>query len=340
MTCWCLPGTSEMLLSRRWWLSRKNCYRRWNLGPIPPARNQESEQGMAPYLLTETEKILHTTICGKGHADYLLGLTRGNFGELHAQGEYCDQCNICRSPQESPASCNQVQMTWTSEYRCFVATIQNLSFECLPHLPYSSAIFTSLDHSKRRWEASLSGPTKRCSRRCTSGCTLSQKTFFSRGIHALPKDWNTFMEHNGDYVEKWCHCVPYAFNKIRDKKYLRFLFDSPSYKGHCSMEHPYTYNLVNNAPKFLNTTRETKCSVHWRVKPFHEHKNRILSGWKSMWGGLRRSSDKAAWIWYYEQNTYQVILQFWYLTIRNYSARFNKSGTRVSEIYTKSSKWI
>jgi hypothetical protein len=39
-------------------------------------------------------------------------------------------------------------------------------------------IFTSLDHSKRRWEASLSGPTKRCSRRCTSGCTLSQKTFF------------------------------------------------------------------------------------------------------------------------------------------------------------------
>jgi hypothetical protein len=39
-------------------------------------------------------------------------------------------------------------------------------------------IFTSLDHSKRRLEASLSGPTKRCSRRCTSGCTLSQKTFF------------------------------------------------------------------------------------------------------------------------------------------------------------------
>ena len=39
-------------------------------------------------------------------------------------------------------------------------------------------IFTSLDHSKRRWEASLSGPTKRCSRRCMNGCTLSQKTFF------------------------------------------------------------------------------------------------------------------------------------------------------------------
>jgi len=63
-----------------------------------------------------------------------------------------------------------------------VATIQALSFECLPHPPYSpdlaKVIFTSLDHSKRRWEASLSGPTKRCSRRCTSGCTVSQKTFF------------------------------------------------------------------------------------------------------------------------------------------------------------------
>jgi len=28
------------------------------------------------------------------------------------------------------------------------------------------------------------------------------KDFFSRGIHALPKCWNTCMERNGDYVEK------------------------------------------------------------------------------------------------------------------------------------------
>jgi len=73
------------------------------------------------------------------------------------------------------------------------------------------------------------------------------------------------------------------------------------YKGHCSMEHPHIHNLVNHAPKFLNTTRETKCSVHWRVKPFHEHKHSILSGQKSTWSGFRRSSDKAAWIWHYEQ---------------------------------------
>jgi hypothetical protein len=29
-----------------------------------------------------------------------------------------------------------------------------------------------------------------------------QKNFFSRGIHALPKRWNTCMERNGDYIEK------------------------------------------------------------------------------------------------------------------------------------------
>jgi hypothetical protein len=37
------------------------------------------------------------------------------------------------------------------------------------------------------------------------------------------------MEHNGDYIEKWCHCVPYVFNKVRDKKYLSFSFALHSY---------------------------------------------------------------------------------------------------------------
>jgi len=31
---------------------------------------------------------------------------------------------------------------------------------------------------------------------------LHSKDFFARGIHALPKHWNTCMECNGDYVEK------------------------------------------------------------------------------------------------------------------------------------------
>jgi len=73
------------------------------------------------------------------------------------------------------------------------------------HQTLSPVTFMSLDRSKWRWDASLSGPTKRCSRRCTSGCTLSQKIFFlevhMRGIHALPNRWNTCMEHNGDYIE-------------------------------------------------------------------------------------------------------------------------------------------
>ena len=98
-------------------------------GPLPPARNQESEQGIAPYLLTKTEKIPHTTICGKGYADSLLGWTGGNFGALHTQGEHCDQCNVCRSP----SSCNQVETTWTSEYRCFAPTWQCWA----PYCPFS-----------------------------------------------------------------------------------------------------------------------------------------------------------------------------------------------------------
>ena len=95
--------------------------------------------------------------------------------------------------------------------------------------PRPPVTLMSLDRSKRRWEASLSGPTKRWSRRSTSGCTLCQKIFFSRGMRALPKRWNTCMERNGDYIGKWSHCVPFVFNKLRDKKYLRFSFDSPSY---------------------------------------------------------------------------------------------------------------
>jgi predicted nuclease with RNAse H fold len=37
----------------------------------------------------------------------------------------------------------------------------------------------------------------------TRAAALSAKRiFFSRGIHALPKRWNTCMKGNGDYIEK------------------------------------------------------------------------------------------------------------------------------------------
>ena len=127
--------------------------------------------------------------------------------------------------------------TWTSEYTCFAPTWQCAAPYCPFHCcnnprsilrvsstsgvlaqTSSPVTFMSLDRSKRRWEASLSGPTKRCSRRCKSGCVLSQKNFFSRGIHALPKRWNTCMERNGDYIGKLSNCVPFVSNKLRDKK--------------------------------------------------------------------------------------------------------------------------
>jgi len=38
------------------------------------------------------------------------------------------------------------------------------------------------------------------------------------------------MVRNGDYVKKLSNCVPFVFNKLRDKKYLRFSFDSPTNK--------------------------------------------------------------------------------------------------------------
>jgi len=77
--------------------------------------------------------------------------------------------------------------------------------------------FVSLDLSKRRWEESLSGPTKRCSRRCTSDCVLSQKNFFLEvSMHyrrAGSLVWNA-METTS---KKWSHCVPFVFSKLWDK---------------------------------------------------------------------------------------------------------------------------
>jgi hypothetical protein len=67
----------------------------------------------------------------------------------------------------------------------------------------------SSDHSKRRRESRLSGPTKGCRRRCMSGYTLSQKTFFlevfqhfrSAGILV----WNA-METFRNYVIVYLMC--------------------------------------------------------------------------------------------------------------------------------------
>jgi hypothetical protein len=71
---------------------------------------------------------------------------------------------------------------WPQTARSTVATIQvcPLSVFHIRRTRQTSppVTFMSSESSKRRWDASLSGPTKKCSKRCTSGCTLSQKNFF------------------------------------------------------------------------------------------------------------------------------------------------------------------
>jgi len=181
------------------------------------------------------EKIQHKTICGKGYAGSLLGWTRGNFGALHSQGDHCDQCNVCRSHQESLRPAIKSKRRWVFSTgvllqhgnprphtaRSTVAAIQDLSFECLPHPPYSPDLAPSDFHVfgplKRAIGSKSFRSAKKCSRRWQSAYTLSQKIFFSTRIHAIPKRWNICMERNGDYVEKWCNCVPCVFNKSRDK---------------------------------------------------------------------------------------------------------------------------
>jgi len=84
--------------------------------------------------------------------------------------------------------------------RSIVSTIQDLSFECFPHPPHSPDLVPSDFHVFGPLKEAMGGKSFRSdeSRRCLNGCALSQKTFFSRGIHAIPKRWNTCMVRNGD----------------------------------------------------------------------------------------------------------------------------------------------
>ena len=88
--------------------------------------------------------------------------------------------------------------------RSTVATIKDLSFECLPRPPYSPDLAPNDFHVFGPLKEAAGGKSFSSyeSRRCMNGCTLSQNTFFSRGIHAFPKRWNIYMVRSGDYVEK------------------------------------------------------------------------------------------------------------------------------------------
>ena len=64
--------------------------------------------------------------------------------------------------------------------RSTVATIQYLSFEGLSHSPYSPDLDPTVFHFLGPLKEAMGGKSFRSdeSRRCMSGCTLGQKTFF------------------------------------------------------------------------------------------------------------------------------------------------------------------
>jgi len=88
--------------------------------------------------------------------------------------------------------------------RSTVVTIQGLSFECLPHSPYSPNFASSDFHAfgplKCRWEASLKSDEE-AKQAVHEWLHSEPNELFSGGIHALLKRWNTCMERNGDYIE-------------------------------------------------------------------------------------------------------------------------------------------
>ena len=168
----------------------------------------------------------------------------------------------------------------------------------------------SLDRSKRRWEASLSGLTKRCNRRCTSGWALSHKnSFLGVSMHFQSNGMNTCMERNGDYIEKWSHCVPYVFSKLRDKKYIRFSFDSPSYIELCFLF--FSIGCVFLILKYFawNSSEHTifPCTIfvplgwgevrHIKLSEPEEYKLLSIVPWISLWRSISGCvSEIFAWV--------------------------------------------
>jgi len=95
---------------------------------------------------------------------------------------------------------------WPHTAHSPIATIQDLSFECLPHPPYSLDLAPSDFHVFGPLKEAMGGKSFRSDKEVKQmvhkWLPSQPKDFFSRGIHALLKCWNTCMECNGDYVEK------------------------------------------------------------------------------------------------------------------------------------------
>ena len=86
-----------------------------------------------------------------------------------------------------------------------VPAIRDLSFECIPHPPYSPDLAPSDFHIFGPLKEAMGGKSFRSDEEVQQAVhewlRSQPKDFFSRVIHALPNSWNTCMVHNGDYVE-------------------------------------------------------------------------------------------------------------------------------------------
>ena len=70
------------------------------------------------------------------------------------------------------------------------------------------------------------------------------------------------------YIEKWSPCAPFVFNKLRDKTYLRFSFDSPSYYTEWRKILPLQptggFGLSNNVLPFFPICHQLSPSSHFQ----------------------------------------------------------------------------
>jgi histone-lysine N-methyltransferase SETMAR len=130
---------------------------------------------------------------------------RGNFGALHATYADLLKNHLCPAIKSklcghmSTGDLPQHDNAWPHTARSTVATIQDLSFECLPHPPYSPDLAPSDFHVSGPLKEAMGGKYFRSDEEAAGGArvaALSAKIIFSRGIHALPKRWNTCMERN------------------------------------------------------------------------------------------------------------------------------------------------
>ena len=90
--------------------------------------------------------------------------------------------------------------------RTTVATITDLHFECLPHPPYSPDLAPSDFHMFGPPKEAMGGKNFRSDEEVRHSVNEwlrgLPKEFFSKGIYAICKSWRTYIERDGDYVEK------------------------------------------------------------------------------------------------------------------------------------------